>query len=191
MTTAYYEGEKINCVAFKKNNLEQAEYDNCSFENCDFSNNKLNNSIFADCTFVDCNFSLAELSGTTFQQVLFKNCKLLGLQFQQCNPFGLSFTFENCNIDHASFYQLKLKKTSFKSCQLREVDFSESDLTGSSFPGCDLNQAVFDQTNLEQVDFRDAKNVMLSPNKNKLKKAKFSLTSLPGLLTEYGIKVES
>ncbi|GEM64631.1 hypothetical protein SF1_26130 [Sphingobacterium faecium NBRC 15299] len=74
---------------------------------------------------------------------------------------------------------------------MREVDFSESDLTGSSFHYCDLNQAIFDQTNLEQVDFRDAFNVTLSPNKNKLKKAKFTLINLPGLLTEYDIKIES
>ena len=108
MISAYYEGEKIVSIDFKKNVFQQAEYDNCRFEKCDFSNNKLNNSIFTDCTFVDCNFSLAELSGTTFQQVFFKNCKLLGLQFQQCNTFGLSFTFDNCNIDHASFYQLSI-----------------------------------------------------------------------------------
>lgn len=59
---------------------------------------------------------------------------------------------------------------------MREVDFSESDLTGSSFHYCDLNQAIFDQTNLEQVDFRDAYNITLSPNKNKLKKQNLHLS---------------
>jgi len=99
-------------------------------------------------------------------------------------------SFENCILNHSSFYQVKFKKTSFKKTQLREVDFVESDLTGSLFDGCDLAMAVFENTILEKVDFRCAFNYSINPEINRIKKAKFSLFGVAGLLGKYDIEIE-
>ena len=115
---------------------------------------------------------------------------MLGLRFDTCNPFALSFGFERCILNHASFYQTKLKKTSFKDCQLHEVDLSGCDLSAAVFDNCDLKDSSFESTILEKADFRTAFNYSINPETNRLKKAKFSISGLPGLLEKYGIEVD-
>ena len=83
-----------------------------------------------------------------------------------------------------------MKKTKFEDCSLKEVDFSAADLSMAVFLNCDLSQAVFQQTNLEKADFRTAFNYSLNPEANKIKKAKFSLSGIVGLLGKYDIIIE-
>jgi hypothetical protein len=45
---------------------------------------------------------------TAFRDIKFKGCKMLGLNFEDCNEFGLSFNFENCSLNHSSFYKIKV-----------------------------------------------------------------------------------
>ena len=84
-----------------------------------------------------------------------------------------------------------MKKTNFINCSLKEVDFSEVDLTLSVFQYCDLSNSTFNQTNLNKADFRTSVNYVIDPDNNRIKKAKFSLQGLPGLLAQYDIIVES
>ncbi|MBL0071755.1 MAG: pentapeptide repeat-containing protein [Bacteroidetes bacterium] len=107
---------------------------------------------FIDCTFTDCEMSLVKVHKTAFQDVIFTNCKLMGVHFDDCNHILLFFKFNKCQLDLSSFYRLKLSKTSFQDCSLKEVDFSETDLTASIFRQCDLQLAVFDNTILEKAD---------------------------------------
>ena len=115
---------------------------------------------------------------------------MLGLRFDTCNQFALSFGFERCILNHSSFYQTKLKKTNFKDTQLNEADFTGCDLSTAIFDNCDLKDATFEGTILEKADFRTAYNYTINPETNRLKKAKFSLAGLPGLLAKYGIEVD-
>ncbi|MDR2847482.1 MAG: pentapeptide repeat-containing protein, partial [Bacteroidales bacterium] len=153
--------------------------------NADFSGIR-----FVDCSFTGCNLSLVMLRMTVFQKIKFKDCKMLGLHFEQCNNFGLSFCFENCSLNMSSFYGLKIKNTVFSHTQLQETDFSESDLTDVLFDDCDLTKASFSNTSLVNADFRTAYNYSIDPEINKLKKAKFSLSGVTGLLSKYDIKIE-
>jgi uncharacterized protein YjbI with pentapeptide repeats len=73
---------------------------------------------------------------------------------------------------------------------LQEVDFTESDLSGSAFDNCDLSGALFENTNLEKTDFRSAFNYTINPEINRMKKARFSLSGIVGLLGKYGIVIE-
>ena len=114
----------------------------------------------------------------------------MGLFFDQCNPFGLTVSFENCILTHSSFYKLRLKKTSFKNSNLQNVDFTECDLTGAVFDNCDLTGAVFNNSILEKADFRTSFGYFFDPQVNKIKKAKFSLSGLPGLLEKYDIDID-
>ncbi|HTL09593.1 MAG TPA: pentapeptide repeat-containing protein, partial [Chitinophagaceae bacterium] len=92
--------------------------------------------------------------------------------------------------DYASFFQKKMKKAIFTNCQMRETDFTETDLSAAVFNGCDLRNAVFMLTKLEKTDFRKAINYVLDPEKNLLKKTRFSFAGLPGLLAKYDIEIE-
>ena len=73
---------------------------------------------------------------------------------------------------------------------LQEADFSESDLSGAQFDNCDMFQSIFDHTILEKADFRTAYNYAIDPENNKIRKAKFSVQNIAGLLTKYDIEIE-
>ena len=83
-----------------------------------------------------------------------------------------------------------MKKTIFTSCKLEEVDFTEADLSSSVFDNCDLSKTIFENTILQKVDFRTAYNYSINPEKNNIKKAKFSLPEVMGLLNNYDIEIE-
>ncbi len=118
------------------------------------------------------------------------DCKLLGLRFDTCDNFLISFSFENCILNYASFYKLKIKETKFKNCEIKEVEFVEADLTSSLFDNCNFDRVVFDRTKLEKSDFRTSYNYSIDPEENNIKKAKFSSSGLSGLLDKYNIIVD-
>ena len=190
MDLPYFKAEAFQKHTFSETPLPKGEYEQCKFSGCDFSNSNLSGNIFSGCEFISCNLSLAKLSGTALREIVFKDSKLLGLHFEQCNGFGLSFRFENCALDHSSFFKTKIRETIFHDCQLKEVDFSECDLSGSVFKGCDLHGARFDNTNLEKADLRTAYGFSIDPDRNRIRKARFSLAQLAGLLDKYDIEIE-
>ena len=175
---------------FKEVPLKKGEYENCQFHNCDFSGTDLSSMKFINCKFVSCNLSLVTSTKTVFQEAHFKDCKLLGFRFDTCNAFGLSFLFENCSLNHSSFFGTKIKKTVFKHSQLQETDFTQCDLTSALFDHCNLLRAQFAQSILEKADFRTAYNYSIDPASNRMKKAKFSLQGIVGLLDKYDIDIE-
>jgi len=174
---------------FIQNPLPYAEYDNCTFIDCQFSNANLTGIIFTECRFDGCNLGTANAKGTAFKDITFINCKLLGLNFSVCEPFLFAVAFDGCQLQFASFYNLKLKNTKFIKCNIQEVDFTQADLSGALFKECDLLKAVFQNTVLEKTDFRSAYNYALDPEMNRIKKAKFSREGLPGLLHKYSIDI--
>jgi uncharacterized protein YjbI with pentapeptide repeats len=186
----YHQDKTFDKLNYTSNPIVKGEYENCVFNNCDISNTDLTDVKFIDCRFIGCNLSLAKLMRTTLSDVTFKDSKMLGLHFDKCNEFGLSISFDTCNLSHSTFYKTKIKKTIFKNTQLHEVDFSECDLTAADFDNCDLLNAKFDNTLLEKADLRSAYNYTINPESNKIKKAKFALSGVAGLLDKYNIEIE-
>ncbi len=186
----HHQDQKFERIDVTKTPLEKGEFENCTFTNCDFSSGNLSDFKFIDCEFQDCNLSLALLHGTAFRNVVFKECKMLGLQFENCNDFGLSFSFENCQLNHSTFFQMNIKKTIFKNCILQEVDFSESNLTSVLFGDCDLSRSIFKNCILDKADFRTAFNYSLDPQENSLRKTRFSSNGLQGLLDQYDLIID-
>ena len=183
----FIENHTFENTNFSDTPLKATEYDNCTFINCSFSNIDLSNLVFVDCLFEQCDLSMAILTNTGLKTVNFIDCKLIGIAFNDCNPFLLALEFKNCTLHLASFYKLKLKNTLFDHCDLKEVDFTASDMTGTTFNHCNLAQATFENTIVEKVDFRTASNYSFDLEINRIKKAKFSKSGLEGLLSKYDI----
>lgn len=177
-------------VNFTTSPLPKAEYDNCLFACCIFTDANIANITFTECVFQGCNLSMAQAGHTALKNVKFINCKMTGFNFSHCDPFLLQVEFDECILQLASFYKLKLKNTNFNNCNLREADFTEADLTSASLNGCDLTHAIFRDTNLEKSDLRNATNYSIDPDMNKLKKAKFSRDGIAGLLDKHQIIIE-
>ena len=170
--------------------LPIADYENCIFNNCDFANADFSDIHFSGCTFTDCNISMVKMIETALGDVVFKNCKMTGIHFEQCNKFMTSLSFDNCHLNLCSFYKLKLKRTLFKNSVLHEVDFTEADISESVFDNCDLAKAVFENTNLEKADLRTSFNYSIDPDINRIKKATFSVSGIAGLLHKYDIIID-
>lgn len=181
----------IENKTFERDNLlKKGEYENCNFNGYDFYEKDLTDYKFIDCVFNNCNLSLARLNKTALRDIQFKDCKIMGVRFDTCNEFGLSFSFEGCILNHSSFYKMKIRKTIFKNSQLQEIDFTEADLTGALFENCNLAHAIFDHTILEKADFRSSFYFSIDPEINQMKKAKFSIAGVTGLLDKYDIIIE-
>lgn len=190
MTKKYFQDLEFRKQDYTKQPLAPGEYDGCAFEHCNFSNTNLSGVHFMDCRFTDCNLSTALLGKTAFKDVKFINCKLMGLRFDDCDPFLFEVYFETSSLDLCVFYRCKLKKTIFRNCSLREADFTEADCSGAFFDHCDLDKSVFAATNLEAANLVTAFHYLIDPESNRLKKARFSLGGLPGLLAKYQIEIE-
>ena len=121
----------------------RVEYDNCTFVDCAFKEADLSTSSFLECRFIDCDFSNAQVKTSSFKEVDFEGCKMIGVNFSECNPFMLALKFTNCNLNFASFFKLPLKGTHFVESNLKEADFIEAKLAETIFSSCDLAGARF------------------------------------------------
>lgn len=187
---SFFENQNFRGINYSGEKLKKAEYENCNFVDCVFSNADISDLSFIDCVFENCDLSNVKLKNTALREVAFKECKLLGLHFQNCHEFLFSVNFIGCHLNLSSFYKRNLQRTKFENCSLHEVDFTEANLMASNFDNCDLAGAIFENTNLQQADFRTSFNYSLDPELNRIKKAKFSRMEVVGLLNKYNIEIE-
>jgi uncharacterized protein YjbI with pentapeptide repeats len=130
------------------------------------------------------------MGSAQFSDTRFIGCKMLGMHIENLGLLSANLKFTDCMMDLISFTNLNLKGMECSNCSLNAADFTASDLSYAVFMRCDLNRAVFYQTNLEAADFVTSHGVRLDPEQNKIRKAKFSLELLPGLLEKYGIEID-
>lgn len=191
MDPMYVQDKHFIKVDFTQKELGEMgnHFEDCHFEQCNFSKTPLNHLRFFDCMFVNCNLSLSHMDETVWQNVRFKDCKMMGLHFENCNSFGWDVKFEGCQLDHSSFYGMKLNKQAFLTCELKGVDFSSAILTGAIFSNCNMENGKLVGCDLQKADFSTAYNYSMDPELNKLGKAKFSQDGVSGLLTKYKIVI--
>ncbi len=145
---------------------------------------------FDACTFKNCDLSMVKFGQIGFDKVQFNDCKMVGADFTNAKDFLFAVDFTNCILDYTAFMKKKNRKCHFKNCSLKGADFSEADFTSAIFERCDLSTAVFMRSVLNGANFAPSYNFTIDPEKNQLRKAKFSADGLVGLLTNYGIVVE-
>lgn len=168
----------------------EEEYYRCTFLHCDFTEVIFGKTNFEECRFIGCNLSLCKISGTSWNHVEFEGCKMTGTNFAAANKFTFNVSFKECSMQYASFQGLNMDGTIFERCHIIETDFSQCKLKKACFASCDLTRSVFLMSDLESADFSTAYGFVINPNDNRMKKAKFALQGLPGLLTQYGVVVE-
>ena len=189
MELLIFDDKTFENLIYAEKTVNGREFQNCVFKSCDFSNTDLSNNKFIECVFDGCNLSMAKLDRSTLNDITFKNCKILGVNFSECQNFLFSVKFEGCILDFASFMGKKMLKTKFIKCSLKEATFSGANLAGSVFDNSDLLGAVFNRTDISEANFISAYNYTIYPELNNVKNASFSLHGLPGLLSQYQIKI--
>lgn len=189
MQTDIIEDQTFTKITAESLTAKKSTFENCRFINCNFSYADLSKQVFTDCEFEGCNLSLVKLTETGLQDIRFKDCKLSGADFSKSQDFLFAVNFESCILDNAIFYKKKNKGAKFLDCSMVETDFTEADLTDVIFDNCNLNRAFFDHTILKNAELSTSYNFIIDPDNNEVKKAKFSVQGLPGLLAKYGIRI--
>lgn len=188
---AYCFEEQFDAERIAKSNSCLGEYESCTFSHIDFTGIDCTGARFIDCVFEHCNLSMLRCLQSSFRDVVFRECRLWGFRFDACNSaLGLRVRFERCSLRYAVFHGIKIPSTMFCQCDLQEADFSAADLSASSFGQCDLLSAVFDRTVLDKCDFSTAFHFSIHPERNSLRKARFSAEGLPGLLQAYDLVID-
>lgn len=191
MEEQYTSDKLFENIDFKVTSIKKGVYENCRFKNCELSEVSLAEYQFIDCQFDSCNLSLVDLSMTTLNNISFKISKMIGLRFDTCNQFALSFSFDHCSLNNSSFYKTKIRKTVFTECNLSDTDFTECDLSEAVFNNCDFKGALFERTIVEKADLSTSFNFTIDPENNRIKKAIFSPGNIIGLLSRYDINLKS
>jgi uncharacterized protein YjbI with pentapeptide repeats len=164
-------------------------FEQCIFRKLDLTRTEFIGTNFINCRFESCNLTSVILKNTKLYDVSFVNCQLPHVDFSVCNPFGFHVNFQECGLDYTVFLNRKLKKARFTDCSLKEAHFLKCELTGTVFKQCNLELARFEDNDLTGADFSSSYNLELDPDLNKLKKARFSLHNLPGLLAKYNLVI--
>jgi fluoroquinolone resistance protein len=178
--------------------LEEATVEGVEFERCHFSTCRFRATAFRACKFIECTFEMCDLSmigvvSSRFTNTRFADCKIIGVNWTDAsslNALTTSMVFQRCNISYSHFAELDLKGLQVLECEAREVDFTEARLQRACFTGTDLAGARFSRTDLREANFVSAKNYAIDPTQNKVKKARFALPEVIGLLAAFDVVVE-
>ncbi|AWA30099.1 hypothetical protein HYN48_08420 [Flavobacterium magnum] len=181
--------QQFHNIDYAKDTADHTDFERCTFTDCDFSAVAFTAVTFIDCVFYSCNFDGAKINYVALRTAQFYRCSFREVNFAMCDKLIFDIRFEDCILDFAKFYTLKLKGTTFSGCSLIAADFMSADLTSCAFPDCDLYRAEFDKAVADKCDFSLSRNFTINPASTRLKKAVFSKSGLGGLLSRHGILV--
>lgn len=189
-----YELQKFVKLNIESKRFENLTFSECEFDRCEFFENVLKRCTFKNCTFRKCVIVNNAFEFTTAAGNRFEGCTIIGLNWDKITQPHVLFMpfekFENCVLKYNVFYKLKLKKMDLHGCDLQGSFFEECDLTEADFRDCNLAETVFTNANLMKADFRGAKNYVISPQDNRVRKAKFSFPEVLSLLKCLEIEIE-
>ena len=150
--------------------------------------------VFDQCRFVGVDLSLSKWTDCTIRATTFQDCRLTGADFSVARWSAYSATspntFDRCDLSYANFARSRLGAIRVSECRALEAEFMEADLTGATFHETDLARAGFARSNLSNTDFRTAFGFIIDPLTATLRGARFSSSSLVGLVIGFGIEID-
>ena len=192
-SNAEYFDKSFNKLQLNSLTIVACEFEECEFNECDFSEAIFKNCKFINCSFRSCNLSLLKVPYTSFFEINFMECKLVGVDWTKASwpSFNLDsdLKFSKCILNDSSFFGLTLNELEFDECKLYDVDFREGNFANSSMVYCDFTNSLFMHTNLQSVDFTESCNFNIDVLENRIAKAKFSRYEALNLLDSLGIEL--
>jgi uncharacterized protein YjbI with pentapeptide repeats len=150
---------------------------------------------FLNCKFNSCDLSLGKLPDSIFIDTSFHESKIIGVNWAQADwptaDLGNPLIFSKSALNHSTFIGLDLHGIQVLDCQAVNVDFRESNLSQADFSGSDLSDSLFNHTDLSKANLSQARNYRIDPEKNDLKKARFSMPEAISLLYSMDIVLDN
>jgi uncharacterized protein YjbI with pentapeptide repeats len=196
-TETYYENETFKSVDYDNGVVSAVFFESCRFEHCSFTETQFKKCKFHNCAFSRCDLNLAQVEESAFSQVVFDDCKLVGINWVKA-AWGKydallkrkAVDFKRCVLNYSVFMGLNLNGSMFQHCVAKEVDFSDALLRQADCTYTDFTGSRFNHTDLTEADLRNAMNYHIPPQTNTLKKARFSLPEAMALLYAMDIQID-
>lgn len=170
--------------------LENRSFKNCTFKNCKFTQCTFEKCEFNYCTFEKCDLSVIKFKKSQYNNLVFKNCKAIGIQWGEKMRFKLRIEFYKCMINLSVFSNIVLKDFKLIDCTAFEVDFLDVQMKDAVCTGTNFQGSLFGKVNLTKADLRNAKNYKIDPTNCIIKQAKFSYPDALSLLSIFEIEVD-
>jgi fluoroquinolone resistance protein len=188
-----YSSDNFDNIKYTGQTVRSKIFEECSFNDCDFSATIFIDCRFLECRFSRCNLSIVKFDHSRFTDVLFKECKAIGVDWTRAAwPDIALFSpilFFKSIINDSTFFGLNLKEIVIKECQAHDVDFREGDFSDADFRATDFASSLFNGTDLSGADFTEAVNYRIDINHNRIHDAKFSRQEAVSLLEGLGIEL--
>jgi uncharacterized protein YjbI with pentapeptide repeats len=187
-----YDGEQLTGLRLEQADLTRTAFTGCRFERVALGSADLSYAAFDEVELADCDLSSATLTGAKLRGVVFRGCKLLGVDWSAIaqSPVGQPLVFERCRLDHGIFRGLNLRGSVFRDCSAREIDVTGTILTDAVLAGSDLTRARFGGTRLTGADLREATGYAFDPRDNEVRGLQVALPDAAELLRALEITVE-
>jgi len=188
-----YLAQNFNDLKFSSKEMIAKVFEGCTFNKCDFSEAMFKRCKFIECHFIKCNLSVAKVGNSRFSDVVFEECKMVGVDWTTANwsslALGSPIKMHKCIINDSSFFGLDMKGMVLEECKAHDVDFREGNFTEANFSHTDFANSLFNKTNLTGANFQEAVNFSIDVNVNKVIRAKFSRYEAVRLLESLGIEL--
>ncbi|MFF2091494.1 pentapeptide repeat-containing protein [Paenibacillus sp. NPDC058174] len=128
----------------------KACFDRMKFTNVTMRGVRMRKSEFTDVIFERCDLSNADFQDAIFHRVVFKDCKLIGMDIS--SGMLRNATFIDCYAEYAVFRMINAKRVKLQGGTFAYGDFFNSNLTEFYLEETKLDQAQFSQTKLSGID---------------------------------------
>lgn len=184
-----FEDQVFSDLEIESADLSGKDFVRCTFRTVQLPESRWRRARLEDCLFDGCDLMRMHPEKLALRGVEFVRCRLTGVDWTDIAP-NPSMTFEECNLQYASFVKVNLTGARFRRCRAVEVNFIEARLRDSHFDGCDLSGASFDACDLQGADFSDAVGFFADPAKNRVKGAMINASTAALLASALGFRVE-
>ena len=150
----HYDGILFEGLSLAGSNADFARFVECAFSDVTLDDVALRKARLSDLWLRDVRLLSADLAGSSWLDSTFIACSGAGIQ-----AFDSSFqrvVFSECKLDSWNFRGAALTGVTFDRCLLRDTDFGGAKLKQVTFPGCTLTRADFSRVTLNQADLRGA-----------------------------------
>ncbi len=184
-----YFRESFSGLNLADETVKEIMFEQCTFENCSFVTCTFERCRFLTCKLTGCILSAITPTNTRFEDVTFISCKAIGVNWTRAMETR-KLRFKDSQVNYSNFRFTKLPDLSMINCEAKESDFIEADLKGAVMKKTDFQNTRFFHSNLAEADFREAVNYSIDPAQNTLKKTRFSMPEVMGLLDSFDIIIE-
>ena len=188
-----YWSESFVGLDFSGLEIAGKEFDGCSFTECNFTETMFKNCNFVDSEFSKCNLSVMVIEYSKFSDVVFHECKIIGVNWTKVSWPGLLLSapvkFFKCILTDSSFLGQKLPDIVMEQCKAHHVDFRDGDFSNAEFAYTDFSGSLFSNTNLTGANFCEASNYDIDIYNNIIKQAKFTRFEAVSLLESLEIEL--